>query len=168
MLTYSIGVLRRLVVNPKYKDKLAPVLAEPLLQELKQLTKAKYALPLKEISATLGTISTNNEIAQTIVQAAGIEIITEVALRNLNKSKLVKTCIGALVNLSLQEGIVERIGNNLRFYELLRAIIASYPSSSYMMEYTLRLILNALQSNNCLYHLSEVSFVTDLRNLFDR
>ncbi|CAG9313195.1 unnamed protein product [Blepharisma stoltei] len=167
-ITYLIGIIRRIVVNAKFRDQLAGLVAEPLLLELKQLTRGEFSLPLKEISAALGTISTDPAIAQIIVQAAGIEIITEVALRNLTKSKLVKTCIGALVNLSLQEGMVDRIGNNLRFYELIRAIIASYPSSSYMMEYTLRLILNALQSNNCLYHLSEVSFVTDLRNLFER
>ena len=130
-------------------------------------------VPLKELAAGLGSLCTKLEIAQEVVKATGIEIIIEVVLRHLDQAKLVKTCVGALVNLSVQgicytEGIVDRITSNLKFYELLNVMLEKYITSNFMMEYVLKLILNGLQNSNCLYHLSERYFFVHIEKMLQK
>ena len=100
--TFLIGVLRRLSNNPASKNALAEPVSRCFLVWLKELTKKPYTIPLKELSAGLGSLCTRLEVAQEVVKAAGIEIIIEVVLRHSEQAKLVKTCVGALVNLSVQ------------------------------------------------------------------
>lgn len=100
--TYLIGILRRLATNPTYKQDLAQQVSQCFLSLLKDLTKGSDILPLKELVAGLGSLCTNTEIAQEVVKAAGIEIIIEIVIRHIEQAKLVKTCVGALVNLSVQ------------------------------------------------------------------
>jgi hypothetical protein len=161
--TFLIGCLRRLGTNPAYRESLGLEISCCFLNWLKELTKQVFILPLKELVAGLGSLCTRVDIAQDVVKAAGIEIVIEIILRHVKEAKLVKTCVGALVNLSMQgifyiEGIVDRITSNIKFYEVVNLLIDSYSNSSYMMEYVLKLILNGLQNSNCLYHLSESSF----------
>lgn len=170
--TFLIGTLRRLSNNAAYKETLAEPVSQCFLLWLKELTKNTYMLPLKELAAGLGSLCTKPEISQEVVKAAGIEIILEVILRHLDQAKLVKTCVGALVNLSVQgklyvDGIVDRITSNLKFYEAVHNLLEKYFSSNFMMEYVLKLVLNGLQNNNCLYHLSEKRFLTSILKILD-
>lgn len=100
--TYLIGIVRRLSTNQNYKQQLAQEASQCFLVLMKELTKGTDILPLKELVAGLGSLCTNKEIAQEVVKAAGIEIIIEIGIRHLEKAKLLKTCVGALVNLSVQ------------------------------------------------------------------
>lgn len=100
--TYLIGIVRRLSTNHSYKQQLDQEASQCFLDLMKELTKGTDILPLKELVAGLGSLCTNKEIAQEVVKAAGIEIIIEIGIRHLEKAKLLKTCIGALVNLSVQ------------------------------------------------------------------
>lgn len=169
--TFLIGSLRRLSANPSYKENLAAPVSACFLEWLGKLTKQVYILPLKELVAGLGSLCTNLEIAQEVVKAAGIEIVLEVILRHLDQAKLVKTCVGSLVNLSVQgdfylEGIVDRITSNIKFYEVVNLLLEKYSNSTYMMEYVLKLILNGLQNSNCLFHLSEKPFLMKMAKIF--
>ena len=170
--TYLIGTLRRLSSNMNYKALLADITSRCFLIWLKELTKKTFMAPLKELAAGLGSLCTKVEVAHEVVKAAGIEIIIEVILRHLDQAKLVKTCVGALVNLSVQgnfyvEGIVDRITSNLKFYEVVNSLLETYYASNFMMEYVLKLILNGMQNNNCLYHLSEVAFLMKIKRVLE-
>ena len=103
--TYLIGILRRLCNNPAHKESLSGPASQCFLIWLKELTKQSYMLPLKELAAGLGSLCTKREIAQEVVKAAGIEIFIEIILRHLDQAKLIKTCVGTLVNLSVQGNI---------------------------------------------------------------
>lgn len=138
-----------------------------MLSNLKSLYFQDCILPLKEISGTLGSIATIPEVAYRIEHSAGVEILTDVAERYIEHPKLVKTCIGTLVNLSMHDSILERMSNNLKFYEMLKAVLNTYCSSWFMMEYTLRLLVNSLKNKNCLFHMSESSFVYLIKVVFD-
>ena len=169
-ITYLIGILRRLALNPAYKQDLGHQVSQCFLDQLKELVKGSDILPLKELVAGLGSLCINPEIAHEVVKAAGIEILIEIVIRHIEQAKLVKTSVGALVNLSVQgnpyiEGIVDRIASNIKFYELLSILLSTYSTSSFMMEYVLKLILNSLQNNNCLFHLSEGNFMTAILGL---
>lgn len=160
--TFLIGVIRRLSNNAAYKNELSGPASKCFLIWLKELTKKPFMIPLKELAAGLGSLCTILEVAQEVVKAAGIEIIIEVVLRHSEKAKLVKTCVGALVNLSVQEGIVDRIASNLKFYEMIDMLFSTYNTSNFIMEYVLKLVLNGLQNSNCLYHLSHESFLKQI------
>lgn len=171
--TFLIGILRRLSNNANYKDQLAEPISKSFLFWLKDLTKKSYMVPLKELAAGLGSLCTKLEVAREVVKATGIEIIIEVVLRHPDQAKLVKTCVGALVNLSVQgkpylDGIVDRITSNLKFYELVDLLLQTYNKSNFMMEYTLKLILNGLQNSNCLYHLSDKKFLLLILVVFNQ
>jgi hypothetical protein len=170
LTTYLIGILRRLSNNANYKQVLAEPVSRCFLVWLKELTKQTYMIPLKELAAGLGSLCTKTEVAAEVVKAAGIEIIIEVVLRHLEQAKLTKTCVGALVNLSVHgknhvEGNVDRITSNLKFYEVVNMLLDSYYMSSFMMEYVLKLVLNGLMNNNCLYHLSEPGFLMKIKTV---
>lgn len=135
---------------------------QPMLDELKHVGRSDYTLLLKELIAGLGSISSDSKIAIQISNAAGAEMIIEIAINNTHSTKLVKSCIGALVNLSLQQPTVERIASNFRFYELTRHVLTSNTQSSYVLEYMLRLLVNCLVSSNCQYHLADRVVVSQL------
>jgi hypothetical protein len=160
--TYMFGILRRLSSNSKYKPILAEDVVQPMLDELKHVGRSDYTLLLKEIIAGLGSISSEAKIALHISNAAGAEMIIEIAINNTHSTKLVKSCIGALVNLSLQQPTVERIASNFRFYELSRYVLTSNTQSSYVLEYMLRLLVNCLVSANCQYHLADKVIISQL------
>jgi hypothetical protein len=75
-------------------------------------------------------------------------------MRNIDSSRYVKTTIGALVNFSLYERNRDRIANNTNFYQLATEVLNQYVSSAFILDYILRLILNAIVHQNCLFHFS--------------
>lgn len=170
--TFIVGFLRRVVAHEEVKESLDLEMVKLLVVELKYSVMHKIPLLLKELIATLGVLAVDVAKAELICQKNGVEILTEVALNLHDEGKVVKTAIGALVNLSIHgtlyaENIADRIGHNVKFYELLRTVLSQYKDSSYMLEYTLRLVLNSLRNKNCLFHFSSVLQVELFWSLVD-
>jgi hypothetical protein len=140
--TTLIAILRRL--SSTYKAELATEVLPALLRQLQKFANSDCVFTLKEISACLGSISTLPEISQAIADRGGVELIIEVGAKNVETSKLLKTCVGALVNLSLLERNRERIANNYNFYQLCGSSLEMYSGSAYVTDYILRLLINAL------------------------
>jgi hypothetical protein len=61
---YCICLLRRLCSNPEYKETLTPRCLTLLIDKLKKFTRRNNTFALKEISATLGSVSTVNTICE--------------------------------------------------------------------------------------------------------
>ena len=47
-------------------------------------------------------------------------------------------------------------------------LLRIYFSSNFMMEYVLKLVMNGLQNSNCLYHLSQSTFLTHILKVLER
>lgn len=99
--TFIVGFLRRIVVHEEVKESLDLETVEALITELKYSAAYKIPLLLKESIATLGVLAVDAERAETICLKNGAEILTEIALNLHDEGKVVKTAVGALVNLSI-------------------------------------------------------------------
>jgi len=155
--TTLLAILRRL--SSSYKQELAGTVLPVMLKSLQKYANTSCVYTLKEITACIGSISTIPEISQSIADRGGVELIIEVGAKNFEISKLLKTCVGALVNLSLIERNRERIANNYNFYQLCGHSLEKYLGSAYVTDYILRLLINALSHHNCLYHFSTPAII---------
>lgn len=169
--TTLLAILRRL--SSSFKQELASLVLPCMLKNLQKFASTNYVFTLKEITACIGSISTLPEISQIIADRGGVELIIEVGAKNFQISKLLKTCVGALVNLSLLERNRERIANNYNFYQLCGNSLEKYTGSAYITDYILRLLINALShrefyADNCLYHFSTPAIIEKCSEILAR
>ena len=165
---YCICILRRLCSNPQYKAELTPKCLTLFIEKLKKFSRRNNTFALKEISAALGSVSTVAEICEKITDSDCIEILLESCIRNIDSTRYVKTTIGALVNFSLYERNRDRIANNSNFYTLASQVLVKYISSAFILDYILRLILNAIAHSNCLYHFSTPTVIDSCVKVMQR
>ena len=163
-VVFAVGVLRRLSSNNDYKAALSPLVLDPVLTQLSTFSRSKFTLLLKESIACIGSISPEGDIITVLLDRNIPELILDIAVRNLTALKLLKTCVGALVNVSLNgttyvERCMDRIASNTFFYQLAEGILEHHSDSVYFLDYILRLLSNALvnsmnHTETSLFHLS--------------
>ena len=148
---FSIGLLRRISANNDFKPSLAPLVLEPAFTQLIQYSKSTNTLLLKEAIGCLGSIATEPAILQTLLDKNMPEVVIDIASRNLEALKLVKTCLGALVNISLSgekhaDRTMDRVASNALFYQLVEGVLERHGNSAYFLDYTLRMVANVLSN----------------------
>jgi len=161
---FAIGLLRRLSANNDFKPLLAPLVLEPVFSYLAQHAKSANALLLKEAIGCLGSIATETTVLPLLLDKNFPELVIDIATRNLEALKLVKTCLGALVNASLSgnshpDRTMDRVASNSLFYQLVEGVFERHGSSAYFLDYTLRMVANVLnnreiQTDTSVFHLS--------------
>lgn len=59
---------------------------------------------------------------------------------NLNKPKIIKTGLGVLINLSVEESNKEILATDPTFYQLLYQVLDTYLNQKLLMDYAIKLI----------------------------
>lgn len=165
--TFAIGILRRVSANNDFKATLSRQVLEPIFNHLAVHSKTSNTLLLKEAIGCLGSIATEPDILPLLLEKNLPEVLIDIAVRNAEALKLVKTCLGALVNVSLSERTMERVASNALFYQLVEMVLERHGDSAYFLDYALRMVANVVSNRRryaemSLYHLSTHKTVTAL------
>ena len=103
---------------------------------------------LKELVAILGNISKNEIHSKPFIEKNFHLILVDLTLTFIQFPKLIKNTIGALINLTNLEEIRDKLCKVAAFIESIYSLLDHYKNNKYIIEYSLKLILNILKNEN--------------------
>lgn len=106
---------------------------------------------LKEITALLGNLMTIEENIKIFFEKSLHLVLIDNIISFINYPKIVKICIGVLVNLTAKEEIRDSLGNVAAFIQSLRLIFEKYKDNMAIMDYLLKLLLNSIKNRKILF-----------------
>lgn len=103
-------------------------------------------LLIKELLALLGNLIAN-EVDVSVFYKKNLHlIILDIIISFINYPKLIKICIGALINLTNNDEIRENLANIAVFIKSLYLILETYKDNSAIISYLLKLMVNVMKN----------------------
>lgn len=101
---------------------------------------------MKEVIALIGNLIVNEGNTQLFIDKSIHLILIDNIITFINFPKLVKICIGTLINLSVESFVKESLSKVPAFIKALFLVMDTYKENSAITDYLLKLLLNAVKN----------------------
>lgn len=106
---------------------------------------------LKEITALLGNLMIIEENVRIFYEKNLQLILVDNIISFINYPKIVKICVGTLINLTSREIIRDSLGNVAAYIQSLKFVMETYKTNSAITDYLLKLLVNSIKNSKSLF-----------------
>jgi hypothetical protein len=108
-------------------------------------------LLMKEIIALLGNLVVNETNSNIFIEKSFHLILIDNIISFIDYPKLIKICIGTLINLSNDENIKDSLSKVAAFIKAVFLILENYKENSAIIEYLMKLLVNVMKNGKLIF-----------------
>lgn len=144
----TLAILRRFCSSEKFRQQTTDRYLKYILKVPKVYSNVQesHSFLLKELAGLIGAISVDQNIIKNLENTQIFEEILNIGLAYFDNAKLVKTVIGLLTNATAIENIRDNLSREKNSYILIYNVLEKYDYSNLIIDYMIKLILNASQN----------------------
>jgi hypothetical protein len=102
---------------------------------------------LKEITALLGNLMIISENVRIVFDKSLHLVLVDNIISFIKYPKIVKICVGTLINLNTHENVRNSLGSVAAFIQCICLVLETYKNNSSIIDYLLKLILNSVKNS---------------------